>query len=371
MKKSSKFVLALSTMLASTIGVGIFSLPYITVQVGLWVMLGYLVAMAGIILVINLFFSEIALQTPDFLRFPGFCQVHLGKIGKLISTVIMIVGSMGAILAFIIIGGGFLTSLLSPVFGGSTLLYTFIYFGFGAFYIFWGLKVITRIDLIGIVLFLMSLLLIAWRGAGFFNVSNLPFDLASAGALFLPFGPLLFALWSSSLIPEIEEVLEGDKRDIKKVVTLGTLIPAVCYLVFIVMVVLVSGDLTSTDALSGLKNILGQDAVGIIFFAGLITSFTCFITIGVNLKEILWYDIKIPKNISWILACLPPMLLYAIGFKSFIGTVSFIGGIALALQGVLILLMYRKIKNARFKFLIYPLLLVFAIGIIYEIIYLT
>jgi len=65
-----------------------------------------------------------------------------------------------------------------------------------------------------------------------------------------------------------------------------------------------------------------------------------------------------------------PLALFLIGIKDFIGVISFVGGIMLGIDGILILLMYSKIRPER-KSLLYPLALVFVLGIFYEIIYFT
>jgi hypothetical protein len=97
--------------------------------------------------------------------------------------------------------------------------------------------------------------------------------------------------------------------------------------------------------------------------------FTCFIALGLNLKNIFHYDLKIRKNLAWLIACFVPLTLFLIGLRNFIPIVSFIGAIMLGIDGILILLMYRKIKTGFLRTLTYPLILVLLIGIIYEIIY--
>lgn len=367
MKSFWKYILSVATIVGSTIGVGIFSLPYITTKSGLWVMLLHLVILTAIILLINLFFGEVALKTPDFLRLPSFCQFHLGKTSKAIAISAMFLASLGALLAYIVIGGEFLNNLLNPIFGGSNFAYSLLYFLVGSIVIFFGVKTISKIDFLGMLFFVISLLLIMWQGLGFMRIDNIPSRITDFGNLFLPYGPLLFALWSATMIPEVEEMLGRSKKSIRKVITFGTLIPAVCYLLFIIIVVSISGNSTSQEAIAGLKNILGQGAASIMFLVGIITTFTCFVTLGLNLQKILWYDVKIPKNIAWFLTCFVPFALYIIGINNFIGIIGFVGGVALAIEGILILLMYLKITSAKTKYLAYPLIFILIAGIIYQI----
>lgn len=365
-----KQILAISTLAGTIIGVGIFSLPYIAVKVGFGLMLLYLVVLTVLVTLVHLAFSEVALKTPDFLRLPGYAKLHLGNWGRKAAIVVAILGSVGALLAYIIIGGGFLANLLAPLFGGSVLLYTILYFILGAFFIFWGIKAISKIEFWGLLLFFLSLFIILWRGFPSFEINHLASRVIDGlNGFFLPYGPILFALWGATMIPEIEEMLGYDKKVIKRVVAIASIIPAIFYLLFIVLVVLISGSSTSMEAIVGLRDVLGSKVTGIMFFVGFLATFTSFITIGLTLKKVFWYDLKVPHYFSWVLTCSLPFLLYLAGFQDFIKVVGLVGGSMLAFEGVLILLMYKKVKKEEARFFVYPLIFIFLIGIIYEIIY--
>lgn len=369
MQKILKYIYTIATLSGTIIGVGIFSLPYITTKVGLGVMALYLFILTLLVLLVNLFFSQVALKTTDFIRLPGYAKIHLGKWGARVATLAAILGSLGTILAYIIVGGGFLANLLIPILGGSVFLYTFLNFIIGALLIFWGIRAISKIEFWGLALFFVSLIIVFWRGFSFFNIGNLFSQPGGFGNFFLPYGPILFALWGASMIPEIEEMLGRDKKKIKKMVSIGTIIPAVVYLLFILLVVLISGSSTSQEAISGLKAILGQRITSVMFLAGFLAVFTSFITVGLTLKKVFWYDLKMPHYFSWVLTCCLPFIFYLLGFNDFIKIIGFVGGVMLAIDGILILLMYRKIQINKTRILVYPLILIFITGIIYEIIY--
>jgi hypothetical protein len=101
--------------------------------------------------------------------------------------------------------------------------------------------------------------------------------------------------------------------------------------------------------------------------AGVLATFTAFIMQGVILKESLQYDFKIKHWQAFVMASCVPLILFLLGFKSFITLVSLFGGFFLGISGILILLMYKKIGGK--NIIIYPLSLVFLLGVIYEIIY--
>jgi hypothetical protein len=128
------------------------------------------------------------------------------------------------------------------------------------------------------------------------------------------------------------------------------------------------GENTSESALVGLRTILGNKGALVALFFGILTTFTSFIALGLTLKKVLWYDLGISKNLSFVITVFFPFLLYILGFNNFIKVISFIGSVALAIDGILISLMYKKIKPEK-RILSYFLVLFFILGIIYSINY--
>jgi len=353
------------------IGVGFFALPYIAAQVGLSVMLACLFVLTAIVIIIHQYYAEVALQTPDFLRLPSYAGIYLGKSGKIITLVISIIGFSGTLLAYIVIGGEFLSGLLAPIFGGGQFIYAFIYFAFGALIIFFGVKTVSKFEFLDSVLFAVILLAVFWFGRNYFNFSNINFiDNLKNGAkdLFLPYGPILFALWGgANIISEVEEIIAPNKQILKKVVAWSIILPAIFYLIFILVVVGISGAKTSQEAIAGLQGILHPGIINLLLIFGLVATFTSFIACGLILRNIFRYDLKINKHYSWAIACAIPFVLYLAGFKDFIKIIGFIGATTLAVKGILIILMYRKIKKVNFL----PIILIafLFLGIIYEIYY--
>ncbi len=371
MSKTKTFIYALSTLSGTIIGVGFFALPYITLKVGIWIMLAYFLVLGSIIILIHLFFGELSLKTPDFKRLPSFAKIHLGEWAKNLAIISTILGLFGAILAYLLVGGEFLENLFSPIFGGNNLLFTLVYFVIGAVLIYFGTKAISKIELWGLILFLVVLILIFFQARNSIRIENLflfGHRDSGFGNLFLPYGPILFSLWGAALIPEAEEMLGEKKYLLKKIIPFAILIPAIVYLFFIFLVLGVTGFQTTESAMTGLRNFLGGGVVSLGLFFGVLTTFTSFIALGLTLKKVFWYDLKMDKNLAWALTCFVPLILFLAGIKSFISVISFVGGIMLGIDGILILLMYKKIRPER-KVLVYPLILIFLLGIIYEMIY--
>lgn len=364
------YIYPIATIAGSIIGVGFFALPYIAMKAGIWTMLFYFIILGGIIIFIHLIFGEICLKTPDFKRFPGFAGFYLGKWGKLVALMAIITGSFGTLLAYLIVGGEFLTSILSPVIGHDNLFYTLIYFALASAIVYLGIKAVSKFEFWALVALFISFLVIFIKGFAAIKLENIftPDFVLQPANLFLPYGVVLFSLWGTGLIPEAEEMLgQNRKHLLKKIIVISSLAPIIVYLVFIFLILGITGQSTTESALVGIKNFFGNGVASTVLIIGVITTFTAFIAQALTLKKVFMYDLGIKKMQAWIITCFTPLMFFMLGLKSFIGLISLTGGVLLGITGILILLMYKKIGGK--KIIIYPLSLVFLLGIVYEIIY--
>lgn len=367
-----KFLKALSVFVGTIIGVGIFGLPYVASGAGFFVIFIYFLAMSSIAIVIHWLFGKVALGTENLYRLPGFVGEYMGQNWKKITLLTIGSGLIGAILAYLIVGGKFLELLLVPYFGGNNLIYTLIFFASGAYLILRGIKHISQVELSLLVVFFAILIGIFIKATPFIDFGNLQkTDLAF---ITLPYGVVLFALWGSALIPELEEMLGQDaKKLLKRVIISGISLSAFTYLIFVFMVLGVTGQNTSKEAISGLANVLGSGVIRLGFIFGIITCFTSFITIGLTFKKMLWYDFGLPKKLSWLIACFTPLILFFLGLKEFISVIGLTGALALGFEAIIIVFLYRAFLKKKLSQKMNPLLYVlpvfFVLGIFFEIFY--
>lgn len=360
------YIYPIAVFSGGMVGVGFLSLPFIAMKSGFFVMLGYFVLLTILILFINSIFCEISLKTPDFKRFPGFVRHYLGKWAGLFTMISIIIGTFGVLLAYLVVAGNFLTSVFQPIFHGQEFIYVFIFFIVVSAIVYFDIKVIARIEFWVIALLFFSLVLVLIEGFSKIKISNI-FSGGNFSNLFLPYGPLLFALWGVGLIPETEEMIRGKKGNLKKIIFIATLLISVFYFLFTFLILGITGSGTTEVALTGIKDLFDGFSVVLAMFIGVAAVFAAFITQGIIFKKTLMFDLGIKHWQAFVMTCFTPMIIYLLGLKSFISIISLTGGILLGIDGILILLMYKKIGGK--NILIYPLSLVFLFGVIYEIIY--
>ncbi|OGZ39784.1 MAG: hypothetical protein A3I20_00800, partial [Candidatus Portnoybacteria bacterium RIFCSPLOWO2_02_FULL_40_15] len=335
---NKNFIYALSTLVGTIIGVGLFSLPYTASKAGFWVILFYFIILGAVVILVNLLYGEVTLRTQGLHRLPGYAQKYLGLRGKKAAFLSNSLGLYGALLAYLIVGGQFLFSLLGPIFGGSNLIYTLVFFSLGALLVYFGIKSIAQTEFFLLILFFAVLFFIFYRGFSFIQIENLfVFDKSE---FFLPYGPVLFSLAGMALVPEVKEMLKDNPKQLKKLIPLAIFIPALIYLFFVILILGLTGQNTSIEAISGLKDFFNDGIVNLALFFGVLTTFTSFITLGLTLKKVFWYDLKVKKNLAWLLACFVPLALFFSGLKSFIAVISLTGGVMLGLDAIIIILIY-------------------------------
>lgn len=367
-----KFIRTLSVFVGTIIGVGIFGLPYVTSKAGFFVVLFYFLAMSFIAILIHLLFSKVVLGTETLYRLPGFVGEYMGSNWKKITLLTIGAGLVGALLAYLIVGGTFLEYFFTPYLGGNNLIYTLLFFIAGAYLIFRDIKHISVVEFSLLIVFFAILISLFIKAVPFIDLSN--FQKTDLSFIALPYGVVLFALWGSSLIPELEEMLgSGAQKLLKWVIISGILLAAITYLFFVFMIVGVTGPNTSKEGISGLSNILGNGIIRLGFIFGVITCFTSFITLGLTLKKILWYDFKLSPKLSWFIACFAPLILFFLGLKEFISVIGLTGAFALGFEAIITVFLYKaflkKRLSQKMNIWLYALPVFFVIGIFFEIFY--
>lgn len=371
---NKNFFEAVAVLVGTIVGAGIFGLPYVVMKAGILVGLFYFLFLGLIVLLIHLIYGEIALRTSAIHRIVGYGKIYLGQPGKKMLLISALVGLLGSNLVYLILGGSFLTT----IFGGSTIFYIIIFWTFLSLGIVLDWKRISFLEFFMTAFLILVIAIIVIYSFSYFQVNN--FQLINFKYFFLPWGVIFYALSGASAIPELREVLGPRESHIKKAIIVGTIIPIVIYLFFVLSVVGATGQQTTEEAISGIKNFFGNEAIFLAAIFGVLSVATSYLVMGMVLKKIFIYDLKINQLAATLLVCLAPLILYLLGLQNFIQIISFLGLWLGAVEGILILSMHRRAKRMGDrqpeyslsipKFIYYLIGLIFILGPILSVIFL-
>ena len=161
------YIYAVSTIIGTSIGAGIFSLPFVASKSGFFSFVILIFILGLIMLVLSLMYAEITLRTRNKGRLVGYCGKYLGKNGKKFATVITLFALYANMLAYIIIGGKFLDALFSNYFGGSEFIYSIAIAIFISVCIYINLKLISIIELLMVSFLAVTISGVIFRGIAF------------------------------------------------------------------------------------------------------------------------------------------------------------------------------------------------------------
>ncbi len=376
----NKHWMATATLIGTIIGAGILAIPYVVAQSGFFIGSIIIILVGLALMLTNLFVGEIVLRTKEQHQLTGYVEKYLGKWGKRLMALAFLFSLTGALTAYLI-GEG---ETLRAIFGwGTPLFYSLLFFAVGSFIIYRGIKAAGRAETILIVLLIVTIILIGVFSFKNINTANL--TTISLAKFFVPYGVVFFAFSGFSAVPEMQEVLEKEKRRMRKSILIGSIIPIFVYLLFALFVVgivglsnfeqLADNQRIATIALSIYSSpILGTFANVL----AVLTMFTSFLTIGLALVETYEFDFHLRRQIALLLAFLIPLAIILLGLSSFGAIIGITGAVAGGLDGILIILTFwkaRKYGNRKpeyslkysYKILGTILILMFAAGIAYQI----
>jgi tyrosine-specific transport protein len=334
---------AIATLVGCIIGAGILGIPYVVAQAGFLTGLVNIIALGLVLMLTHLYLGEIVLRTKGNHQLTGLAEKYTGKLGKYFMFISMIVGIYGAIVAYTL-GSG---EALASIFGMDPLFWSIVFFGILSWLVYIGLDAIEKSEAFAMPLVIVIVILIFALAIPRINLANLSgFNFSR---ILLPYGVVLFAFLGTAAIPEMKEELGKYRKDLKKAIIIGNLIPLVIYILFAVAIVGVLGINTQEIGALGLAAILGEKMMFIGALFALCTMSTSFLALGLALKELFMYDYNIRRNTAWLLTCFVPLLLFLLiklcNVASFISVLNITGVVTGAIIGILVALMALNAKK--------------------------
>lgn len=329
-------------LIGSVVGVGIFGLPYAFSRAGFGIGLLELLLIGGLNLVVLFLYADLVLLENNHGRFIHVVGSRLGPFGKVLSNFVFFASHFGALIAYILVGGTFGYTVLSPLFGGTPSVYQFLFWFFGSLMMLGGLFFVARLQAYIIPLFFILIALLSFFSLPHIEWNNL-LVLHPENSL-LPLGVILFAFSGLSAIPEMRDVLQREQSNLRKSVFLGTAVAALLYTFFTLVIVGALDGEVQEQAIDGLGAVVGPVVVTIGSLLGLCTVSSAFVTIGVAMTNSLLYDNRMRYTHAWIFVVGIPLIFFVIGARDFIGVIGFTGGVMSSLLGMMLVLAYEKAR---------------------------
>jgi len=329
------------------IGAGVFSLPYVFHTSGLLIGIGMLVLATIAYCFIHLMYADIIIGTPGQHRFVGYIARYLGTKASYLAILMAVVEMVFVMTIYLVLSISF-TKLLIPQF--SPLLALVLFWAISSACIFINPRRFVFAEVlasVGIILVIGLLFVVGLPKLGV--TSNQP--LIGEGNIFLPLAAILFALSGRVAIPPLidhfrKRNLSTSVVSIRKAILLGTSIPAVVYVFFVLSILALSGSV-SEDSITGIIGLIPawlSIAIGVL---GLLSLWSSYILVGLDVSNTLKFDLELPLWLRLCVVVVAPIVLYVLGFSNFIGLVGLVGGIFLAIEGVFILLAWLSAREKK------------------------
>lgn len=377
-------------LIASVMGAGMFSLPFVFHAVGLLATVIYLILFAMLAAAIHLIYADVVIRAHEkHLHFPGYIKLYLGDRIGMFATFVVLITLLFTLTAFLILSTSFL-HILIPTLQPLTLLLMF--WALGTIFAFITIKGTALFNTLTTTITLAAIvaIFIYWGTSIPFDTSLLPsFNPAES---LLPFGPVLFSFLGFSAIPALVAYTRKQAipmHNTQKAVILGSLIPAFFYFLFVIAIWGLS-PFVSTDSVSGLIVNIPTSIMIIFGILGFATLWDSYASVGRDVSKLIHIEFNLPTVVTITIVALAPLALFFLGFQNFITVIDIVGGTLFSIWGILIILAWKKavavrIPSVKFSAIEIPnhpetitdtippfvpniLLVIFFGGIVYEVI---
>lgn len=368
------FWYSVSILVGTVVGAGMFALPYATQQTGFFVGVFYIAILFFVFWALHSMMAEVALRTQNPHRFVGYVGEYLGERAKRAVMFTSIFGVFGGLLAYILLSASFLSLLSGTIFPSYELNQIYFWFAMSVILLF-GVQGFKKSELAMLLFLFGAIALLVFYSIPSVDIKNLlGFNTAN---IFLPYGPAMYSLAGVAAIPLLRDMLKGEEFKLKKVIFAGTLIPAVLYIIFMLIVVGSSGDFTTENSLTGLSYIIGNKAVILGALFGIFAVATSYLSFGLYLKQTLMYDLNISERKAGALILIVPLFLVFFIPVGFTDAIMFLGAVFGGIEALILVKLFRRAKEKSqrepeysiniSKIFIYFMIFLFAVGIVYEI----
>jgi amino acid permease len=343
-EKSLTFWEAAFTVMGAGVGAGIMAVPYLASRTGALPFLGVLAIAFLASSFLHLMLAEVILrhgreaQLVELMR----AYVFRGRVGAVLLWIVfaLLAAAFVANLAAYLAGEAEIVARLTglPLHAAELAVYAV-----SAGVVFFGLKAVGLFEkLSALVLFAVIAVLVV---GGLFAARHPIPLLRGAGRESLAlYGMVMYGFYAFFSVPQALQGMAHDRRRAVRAIVAGLGLNGLLMALLTFLAFLVSREVTPL-AIQGIAESLGSwaDVAGSIFV--LFAMVTSFWSVSLALADILRERIRMHRNVAWLLATLPSLLLLYAGIGRFLDFLRLAGG-ATALVVVLITIpLYRNARR--------------------------
>ncbi len=366
MRRDLTFLGALALLVGTQIGAGILGLPKVLAPLGFfWGTAVLFFAAMALAMTAIMLVEALYLTNPRYHYFE-LTEHHLGRRAAILLILAILYAGYGSLVAYT----AGLGDILASVLGGSPRFWAVASWAVLSIIVFLGLRVSGAAEeSLTILMILLIATIFLWALPEMKPYSR-PFDVS---AFVVAFGVAVFAFSGHLVVPEIIQGVKNMNRT-NLVILAAFSVVFLMYAFFALAIMGVAGMDVPDIGTKALVQNVGSDLSLIAVLLPLLTITTSFIGVGIAQRDILGEIVR-NRVLAWLLALLPPVIIYLMGAGSFVSAIwlaSF--GIIIA-SGILPPLLLKFARKERRRaltpipdWLVDATLLFFALVLVYSII---
>ena len=338
------FFEASSIIVGHGVGAGILSVPYLAAHNSFLEMVLILLAGYAIALVLHFIIAELSYNNDGAQFIKCFDnELFTGKIKQIFTAVAFALLGLSVIVNV----SAFLTgaaAVFASWFGLPDIAGILLFYVIGAGVVFVGMKLVGICEklAVGSMIAVVGILFVATIKGG---TSALPTGFKGFNNALALYGMISFSLSAVMSTPQVVKGLGGDVKRIRGAIAVGLAVNACLIFLITLMTLLGAGsDVTGDGALVDLARHLGGwvSIVGYVFT--LLALATSFWANTLNLRDIVSEQTHWSKNVSWLTASAPCLILALFGLSSFVGFTRF-ASVIQVVTGIGIIIAYNRSRK--------------------------
>ncbi len=329
-------------LIGTMIGVGMFGLPYAVARVGYGEGIVLLLLVAFVSAVTLRLYADLVNVRQDKARYIKVVGRELGSLGTLIAAIVYLASKYGALIAICLFGGQFLRSLLFSIFPLTPLVATISFFVIACFATIGGTLAVNRLRIWVIPTFFSLIALLSVISINLIQVDNFLYGLSlDVGS---SIGVMMFAFFALAALPEMHEGLGKRTELLGKGVWWGTAVVTLVYIIFVTIIIGVTGGQTTENAILGLRNVFGFWPYILASAIAFVVSLSAYMNLASAMTNLYVQDLRWRFIPSWLSTAVVPFLWIMFGTASGTSVINITGGVLGSLAYIMMLIAYERAR---------------------------